>query len=96
MELVKCLLCDGQLSSGAKTCPACGNPNTYCPHCKGMSAIKGMKFDMQFDSQMIGYGPLILLLLGLGIVPGIFAIFYLKNVPYCPDCKKLIWERRPF
>jgi hypothetical protein len=62
-----------------------------------MSAIKGMKFDMQkLDSQTIGYGPLILLLLCLGIIPGVFAFFYLKNVPYCPGCKKLIWERRPF
>jgi hypothetical protein len=49
----------------------------------------------QIDQQTVGYGAMILLLLCLGIVPGIIALVYLANVPYCPDCKKLIMERRP-
>lgn len=98
MELVKCPLCDGQLSSNAKSCPQCGQPNAYCPHCRKMAAVRGFKFHTdlsQIDAQTIGYAVLILLLLILGIIPGIIAIVYLANVPYCPDCKKLIWERRP-
>jgi len=96
MELVNCPLCNGQLSSGAKTCPDCGNPNAYCPHCTGMSAIRGFRFNLQkLDAQMIGYACLILLLLLCMVIPGIIALVYLANTPYCPDCKKLIWDRRP-
>ena len=98
MELVRCPLCDGQLSSNAKSCPQCGHPNAYCPHCEKMSSIRGFRFrtDLsQLDAQTIGYAVVIFLLLMLAILPGIFAIVYLANVPYCPDCKKFIWERRP-
>ena len=98
MELIKCSLCDGRLSSKAKICPHCGNPNEYCPYCRKMSAIRGFRFRLnlvQNDPHTISYGALILLLLCLGIVPGLIALVYLSNVPYCPECKKLIWERRP-
>ena len=98
MELIKCHLCSGQLSSNAKLCPHCGNPNEYCPHCRKMSAIRGFRYCLnwgQTDPQTVGYGALILLLLCLGIVPGIIVLVYLANVPYCPECKKMIWERRP-
>ena len=82
----------------AKLCPHCGNPNAYCPHCKQMSALRGFRFRLnldQLDAQMVGYALLIFFLLMMAIIPGVIAIAYLANTPYCPDCKKLILERRP-
>ena len=63
-----------------------------------MSALRGFRFHLnldELDAQMLGYALLIFFLLLMGILPGLVAIAYLANTPYCPDCKKLIWERRP-
>ena len=96
--MIDCPECNGHLSPMAKRCPHCGHPNAYCPRCHQMTAVRGFRFRWRLDdidTQTVGYAILIFLLLMLGIVPGLLAIAYLANVPYCPDCKKLILERRP-
>ena len=96
MALVKCPECGHDVSTTAEVCPNCGAPpelqwipieveemppgSVQCRHCHAIVKPQGMQ---------VGRGSLVIaiLLLSLGIVPGLIYIMWETSRKQCPNCR---------
>jgi len=91
MPLVTCPDCQREVSSSAAACPGCGRPmdradTAACPHCGSHSVGKARGL------QGVGEVLLGLLLLILGIIPGVIFYVIAESKPYCSGCGRRLWR----
>lgn len=96
MALVSCPDCQRQVSSEAPACPGCGRPINvqpttttttnvrHCPFCNSNSVAKGR--GLQGAGEV--FTAIILIL--VGIIPGVIYYIYKDSQPYCSGCGRRV------
>ncbi len=96
MALIKCPECTNEVSTSAAACPKCGasihsrnesieipKGKVQCGHCRAV--IKPQKRAANASSIIIA-----ILLLLLGIIPGVIYIIWESSRKQCPNCNLVI------
>lgn len=89
MPLITCPDCQHEMSTEAAACPGCGRPKKQpgagvCPYCGSHNVGKARGL------QGAGEVLLGLLLLALGIIPGVIYYIVTEAKPYCSGCGRRV------